>query len=163
METKQKKILLVGLSIVLLFSSIFFAVRSFERAVTKELDPEKMQPTTASHEKYSNSKKEIKDEIVFDKEVSFCGKRYKTNGAVVNGVEVVQRIAEVASQNPDDYVCDNINRNETTDTLSARLTVDENGKDYYLRITSGHFLITDGKIFKLGGFDGEPSFYANLK
>ena len=109
-----------------------------------------------------DQKETTKEDKGADKEVSFCGKVYKTNGAIVDGVDVVERVAEIATKNPNDYVCDNVNRNETTDVLQARLTIDENGRDFYVSIHS-YFLVTNGEIYKLSGFDGTPSFYGNLK
>jgi hypothetical protein len=99
--------------------------------------------------------------------VSFCGKSYKTNGALIDGVDVVQRIAGIASQHPNDGVCSNISENQTNDflevTLDRRLNdVDYKEGDYYLNIQST-FKISGGKIYRVDGLDGTAFYYGNLK
>lgn len=94
--------------------------------------------------------------------VSFCGKAYKTNGAIVEGVDVVQRIAEIATAHPEDYVCNNIQTNQTTDTLTAKITKDEKSGDYFLDMHS-FFEISGSKIYKVSGLDGTRTYYGDLK
>jgi len=108
----------------------------------------------------------------FKKEVSFCGKVYKTNGAVVSGTEVVEKIAQIATQNPNNYVCNNLSTNfPSTSNLLAELTkqkntdVDYKDNIYFLKVAGSFFKLDSNTntIYILSGFDGSPTFYGNIK
>lgn len=147
---KNKTALLVGLGLIVLLTAVVLAVY-FPLSKSQPVIEEPLRETTEELEK---------NEVL--REVSFCGEVYKTNGAMIDGVEVVERIAQIASANPSDYVCDNINTNQSNkDFLEAQLRPDEANEGYYLSIQS-QFHIVDGKIYKLSGFDGTESYYGDL-
>lgn len=103
------------------------------------------------------------DDSNFPKNVSFCGKFYKTNGAVINNVEIVNRIAEVASKDSKDKICENIIPSLNNDIINAKALLDNNGKDYYVTIEAFQFKISAGKIYIADAYSGNYSFYATIK
>ena len=100
------------------------------------------------------------------KDVFFCGKAYKTNGAVVDGVDVVQRIAEIATAHPEDYVCNDL-ENMSRNLLEVKVVqypndADYNSGDYYVEMRQT-YKVSGNRIYKLSGFDGTPDYYGDLK
>ena len=111
--------------------------------------------------------------IVDDKallQYSFCGQAYKAIPVLINTIDVVRRITEIAAVNKSEYICENINTNATgQDILSVEIKqfpgdVDYKASDYYVTIGILTFKVdtVSNKIYVLEVFDGTPAYIGAL-
>lgn len=149
--------------LVIIAITVGMFVWTYEKEQNWDTDMVIAQPKVVSKE----IRKEDESDIEFDKKVSFCGKVYKTNGAMVGGVDFIQRIAVIVAKDNKEHVCENItNSNLNSDTLLVRVKqsspgdADYNSAVYYIQVGNVLFKIdTSSKyIYVLGGFDGEPTY-----
>ena|SRR3989344_5372521 len=150
----QKIMLAIGLAGIVLLGLLVFSIY---RPQQKKL------PVVEE----KTNKEEVKKDL---KEVTFCGKVYKVDGdtLVIDGVDVMERIAEIASKNTEDNLCKSLDDNLrekvfSVDIQEKKNDLDYKKGDYYIYIPTHHFKVERGKIYNLGGFDGTLSFYGNLK
>jgi hypothetical protein len=169
MEKNQKKTLLVGIGVIALFIVVLFVAQYFEKqhldSFSNNQDGSQVKVVAISTGE--RIAEENKDDIKFDKEVSFCGKIYKTNGAMLGNIDIVQKVAEIATKNNSQHICENITGGDLKrETLLTKLIqsspnqADYNPSVYYLQIGDSNFKIdvTSKKIYVLSGFDGEPAY-----
>ncbi len=110
------------------------------------------------------------------KDVNFCGKNYKVKQILIDGVDIVQRIAELATNDliPKNIgagkvaksICDNIQNNNASPTdLDVGEVIKITGTDigqagdvYALGISVQRFSVNlqSKDIYTYGGFDGSP-------
>lgn len=103
-------------------------------------------------------------------EVSFCGKIYETETIVLDGVDVVKRIAAL-SQNNKLRICENIETNSPDKNLNSSLikqsieAVDYKEGIYFAQISVLGFKIdlNANSIYVLSAFDSEITFVGKLK
>lgn len=102
--------------------------------------------------------------------LDFCGTTYYAEPVVLFGVDVLPRIAEIATRRPETFVCENIaeNPNYPATPLSVEVILessDASGIYDYLRIDSIQFSFNPEteEIFLHSGFDGTPSLFGSFR
>jgi hypothetical protein len=102
--------------------------------------------------------------------ISFCGREYEAEIVEINGKNIIQRIADIATRNRNLRICENISSEPNQKNLPVALVqsspdqADYNLSVYYLDTTGPTFKIdmAQGKIYMLSGFDGEPAYIGEL-
>lgn len=164
MEYQQKKFLLISILVLLiivplLFISQYYFEKSLNRDVSQPVPISSLNKETVTQEKKINDLK--------DKKVSFCGKEYKTNGAIIDGIDILEKISPIVAKDSKEHICENITSNNSgSDILlvtvrqSSPSDTDYNATVYYIQVGSVLFKIdtSSKKVYVLGGFDGEPAY-----
>lgn len=160
MEEKQKRVLLGSIGIIFLFVIALFV------AQYAEINTEQPVVVSSSDGDIVQENKKVDKNNLLDKEVSLCGKIYKTSEAIVDGIDVVQKVASITTQNNSQHICENITGGDLKKTtLIVRVkqfpdNVDYKASDYYVYIGDLIFKVDTvfKKIYVLRGFDGEPIY-----
>lgn len=104
------------------------------------------------------------------KTVEFCGKTYQTKAVALFGVDMISRIAEIATEKPETLVCKNIEANPNYPATQLSIEVlnipqDASGIYDYLRIDSPQFSFNPNteEIFIHSAFDGTPSLFGSFR
>lgn len=114
------------------------------------------------------------------RDVNFCGKTYKVKQVIIDGVDVVQRIAELATNRQiindskhemADGICFNMQNNEINnishvlDIPEVKNYISQLEQKIYIINTIGAFTVNSAKeeIYSIGAFDGTPTLIGNLK
>jgi hypothetical protein len=98
--------------------------------------------------------------------ISFCDRKYEIEAVPINGINIVQKVSELATKNRESRICENVNGDPNKKILPVRLVQsssdqsDYNPSVYYLGINNSGFKIdtAQNKIYLVGGFDGEPTY-----
>ncbi len=102
--------------------------------------------------------------------VTFCGKTFTTEKILLNGTDVMQRIASF-SKDSSNRICENVINNTIGGNLPTSITkqnpADSNYKDgiYFMMVSALEFKIdlNTNNIYILGAFAGEPTLIGKLK
>ncbi len=103
------------------------------------------------------------------RDVNFCGNTYKVKQVLIDGVDVVQRIAKLATnkefiegdneRSVADYVCLNTITNANTENLDIQVgkSTDRTHQGYVIRAVVGYVVdIQSGNIYYLDAIGGGP-------
>lgn len=161
MQNKGKGILALILASLTLLVVTLAAFGFWNRKVSQNYISEQM--TTPSPEV------QMVDETSLEN-YYFCGRTHKVNSVVVDGIDVVGRISEIAFENLENQICNNTLSAPGQKILTAEIRqfpedVDYKPTDYYLQIEQSRFKIDVEKneIYLLGGFAGELTPIGHLK
>ncbi len=102
------------------------------------------------------------------RKLSFCDTEYQVNKLYAGTTDIIQKIAEFSNQQSNQDFCNNFNRNKPGDHLDFKIyrrpmDIDYSPDEYYVRGASSVWIIKDGNIYLLGGFDGSLELYGTVK
>lgn len=104
-------------------------------------------------------------------EFSFCDKIFKTEVITIGDINIVNKIAQIATKNPENKICENIFLNSPSgkfsSTIEKQKNTDSDYKDgvYFVNISILRFKVDmiENSIYILGAFDGKSTFIGNLR
>ncbi|MBP6929420.1 MAG: hypothetical protein KBB77_00620 [Candidatus Moranbacteria bacterium] len=163
MGNKQKGVLIVGLGVILLGGLVFIVTSRFNDKTTPT------QPMTMIESKQGAS---LGDQpMVNDRtlsQYSFCGQAYKATPVLIDTVDVVQRISEIAAEDKVQRMCENINQ-KRKEILSVEVkqfpdAINYKASEYFVTINDLPFTvdIVSNKIYIISRFDGAPTYVGML-
>jgi hypothetical protein len=160
MENRQKKVLLIGLEIVLVSSFVLIFAAYF--------DNKRMEQ---SSEIESNQGKFLETNDKAFLQYPFCGQVYSAIPTLINNVDVIQRITEITAKSKSEYICNK--RDPALVGKSMLIAVDvkqfpEDAKykstDYFVTVQGIPFKVdvAADAIYLLGDSDDVPVFFGTL-
>ena len=101
--------------------------------------------------------------------VSFCGKEYEVETKMLFGIDTVKRIAELATLNPENGICENIAMNDIEGEVLRieyrHVPEDASNIKDYINILVLHFGFDpkQEEIYIYSGFDGSPTLLGSFE
>ncbi|MDB5238175.1 MAG: hypothetical protein JWM46_445 [Candidatus Kaiserbacteria bacterium] len=100
--------------------------------------------------------------------LNFCDHEYQSNPVILFNIDMMRRIAMLASQQPETQICKNIIDYHSGPVLTPELKYipeDTSGIYYYLNIgqVSFSFNPETEEIYVLSAYDGSPSLIGSFK
>jgi hypothetical protein len=97
--------------------------------------------------------------------VSFCGTNYQVEKIMIDDVDIIKRIAELGTQNPDNGICRDVKNNFPFGNRTRLDPKNSNIDEYWLEFSGFSFRIQPkrNKIITVEAFDGENTYIGTVK
>jgi len=185
---KKQNIVIIVLAFVVILGALFAYISSNKTETAVTPNPILVPNTGATTPVVETGIQKIDEHLTINNElrdVNFCGKTYKVKRVLIDGVDVVQRVAELATKgqiidkkkgnNVSESICSNINRNnipETDNGIDSReiqipditnYNNEKGNKNYEIYIQGAGFQIDSFShdLYRIAPMDGSPIILTN--